>query len=195
MLSKLRNGEELNAKDREILEYLYQTNRKMKEEVYSFIQNLTDKDLTAYLKEGAGSVKATLDKLEQTTLEENKDKIMDKLEEGKDKVKEKVEEGKDKLKEGMDKAKEKIKDITGAGMRRMDDCAPVSGEKAKTSAAQAEELCTKYFKGYNIAEFQCVGETVSKGYAAYNVQGYDEKGNQLFAEVSQADGALLRFDY
>ena len=195
MLSKLRNGEELNAKDREILEYLYQTNRQMREEVNTFIQNLTDKDLTAYLKEGAGSVKSTLDKLEETTLEENKDKIMDNLEKGKDKVKEKVEEGKDKLQEGMDKAKEKIKDITGAGMRRMDEYAPVNGKKTQTSAAKAEELCSKYFKGYNIQEFQCVGETVTKGYAAYNVQGYDEKGNQLFAEVSQADGALLRFDY
>ena len=195
MLAKLRNGEELSAKDREILEYLYQTNRKMKEEVNSFIQNLTDKDLTAYLKEGAGSVKATLDKLEETTLEENKDKIMNKLEEGKDKVKEKLEEGKEKIKEGADKARDKIKDITGAGMERMSDFAPVNGEKAHIEAAKAEALCAKYFKGYNIQEFQCVGETVTKGYAAYNVQGYDEKGNQLFAEVSQENGALLRFDY
>lgn len=195
MLSKLRNGEELNAKDREILEYLYKTNRQMRDEVNNFIQNMTDKDLTQYLKSGVGSVKATLDKLEQTTLEENKDKIMEKLEEGKDKVKEKVEEGKDKLQEGMDKAKEKMKDMMGAGMRRMDGCAPVNGEKGQTSAAKAEELCSKYFKGYNIQDFQCVGETVTKGYAAYNVQGYDEKGNQLFAEVSQADGTLLRFDY
>ena len=195
MLAKLRNGERLNAKDREILEYLYRTNRKMQEEVNNFVQNLSDKDLTAYLKEGVGGVKATLDKLEETTLEENKDKIMDKLEEGKDKVKEKVEEGKDKLQEGMDKAKEKMKEIAGAGMQRMEGFAPVNGEKAKISAAKAEELCVKYFKGYNIEEFQCVGETVTGGYTAYNVQGYDERGNQLFAEVSQENGALLRFDY
>ena len=85
--------------------------------------------------------------------------------------------------------------MTGAGMRRMDGCALVNGEKAHIEAAKAEELCSQYFKGYSIQEFQCIGETVTKGYAAYNVQGYDEKGNQLFAEVSQADGALLRFDY
>ncbi len=195
MLSKLRNGEELNAKDREILEYLYQTNRQMREEVNNFIQNMTDKDLTDYLKGGAGSVKATLDKLEETTLEENRDKIMERMKEGKDKVKEKVEEGKDKLQEGMDRVKEKMKDMTGAGMRRMDGYAPVNGEKAHIEAAKAEALCVEYFKGYSIEEFQCVGETVARGYAAYNVQGYDEKGNQLFAEISQADGALLRFDY
>ena len=47
----------------------------------------------------------------------------------------------------------------------------------------------------NIQEYQCVGETVTKDYAAYNVQGYDDKGTQLFAEISQKDGALLRFDY
>ena len=195
MLSKLRNGEELNAKDREILEYLYKTNRQMRDEVNNFMQNMTDKDLMQYLKDGAGSLKATLDKLEETTLEENRDRIMNKLEEGKDKVQEKLEEGKDKLEESMDKAKEKIKDLTGAGMCPTYGCTPVNGEKPHIEAAKAEELCSKYFKGYNIEEFQCVGETVTKGYAAYNVQGYDAKGNQLFAEISQADGALLRFDY
>ncbi len=68
-------------------------------------------------------------------------------------------------------------------------------EKPHIQAAQAEELCVQYFTGYNISDFQCIGETVGRGYDAYNVQGYDERGNQLFAEVSQVDGALLRFDY
>ncbi len=72
-------------------------------------------------------------------------------------------------------------------------------EEGKTTAhieaAKAEELCLQYFTGYDIAEFQCIGETVGRGYTAYNVQGYDGRGNQLFAEVSQADGKLLRFDY
>ncbi len=68
-------------------------------------------------------------------------------------------------------------------------------EKPHIEASQAEALCQGYFDGYRIADFQCVGETVGRGYDAYNVQGYDERGNQLFAEISQVDGALLRFDY
>ena len=62
-------------------------------------------------------------------------------------------------------------------------------------SARAEELCLRYFSDYNITEYQCVGETVTEGYAAYNVQGYDDKGTLLFAEISQKDGALIRFDY
>ncbi len=68
-------------------------------------------------------------------------------------------------------------------------------ERPHVEAATAEALCSQYFEGYHIDEFQCIGETATKGYNAYNVQGYDGKGNQLFAEVSQADGKLLRFDY
>ena len=52
-----------------------------------------------------------------------------------------------------------------------------------------------YFSGYSIKEFQCVGETVNPFYSAYNVQGYDDKGTLLFAEISQKNGALLRFDF
>ena len=36
--------------------------------------------------------------------------------------------------------------------------------------------------------------TTRKG-SSYNVQGYDEKGAMLFAEIDQQNGALVRFDY
>lgn len=68
-------------------------------------------------------------------------------------------------------------------------------EPNKIESVKAEELCAQYFKGYNVAEYQCVGETVTKGYSAYNVQGYDEKGTLLFAEIDQNSGKLVRFDY
>lgn len=61
--------------------------------------------------------------------------------------------------------------------------------------AQAVERCKTYFSKYNIEEFQCVGETSTKDYSAYNVQGYDDKGTLLFAEIRQEDGALIGFDY
>ena len=70
------------------------------------------------------------------------------------------------------------------------------GEKpSRIEAVRAEELCAQYFQSYNVKEFQCTGETVSRGYSAYNVQGYDDKGTLLFAEISQDSGALIRFDF
>lgn len=61
--------------------------------------------------------------------------------------------------------------------------------------AQAVERCKQYFSKYNIQDFQCVGETSTRAYSAYNVQGYDDNGTMLFAEIRQQDGALVGFDY
>ena len=71
----------------------------------------------------------------------------------------------------------------------------LQGEKNKVEAVKAEELCAQYFQSYDITEFQCVGETSTQHYAAYNVQGYDDRGNLLFAEIDQMSGKLIRFDY
>ena len=68
-------------------------------------------------------------------------------------------------------------------------------EGARIDPTKAQELCKGYFSGYNIGEYTCVGETVTKGYSAYNFQGYDDKGVMFFAELDQKDGSLLRFDY
>lgn len=68
-------------------------------------------------------------------------------------------------------------------------------KKCRLEAVKAEELCMQYFQGYDIAEYKCVGETLMRNYAAYNVQGYDSKGNLLFAEIDQMSGKLVRFDY
>jgi spore germination protein len=69
------------------------------------------------------------------------------------------------------------------------------GEESRVEAVKAEELCAQYFQSYDITEYQCVGETSTKDYAAYNVQGYDARGNLLFAEIDQISGKLIRFDY
>ena len=71
---------------------------------------------------------------------------------------------------------------------------PQSGENA-LDGAHAVELCKQYFSRYKIADFQCVGETVTNCYSAYNVQGYDEKGTMLFAEIDRHSGALVGFEY
>lgn len=72
---------------------------------------------------------------------------------------------------------------------------PEKPTESRIDQVKAETLCADYFSNYAIKEFQCVGETVNPFYSAYNVQGYDEKGTLLFAEISQKDGALLRFDF
>ncbi len=73
------------------------------------------------------------------------------------------------------------------------------GEKeaktARIEPAKAEELCKTYFSQYKIDEFQCIGETVARGYTAYNLQGYDDNGTMLFAEVDTVSGELVRFNY
>ena len=86
--------------------------------------------------------------------------------------------------------------MQGAGMRPM--MPPSKEEKSgspKIDTAEAEELCKRYFSDYKIDEFQCVGETIGRGYLAYNVQGYDDNGTLLFAEIDYNNGELIRFDY
>ncbi len=176
MLGKLRKGEQLSEKDVAALEKLYETNHAVRGELGKLVHEMTDKDLMDYVKDGVGSVKDAIDRIEKSTLEENMDKLGEK-------VKEKI--------------KQPMKEKEGAGTSSNPSAPAEKSEKKEphVEAAQAEELCYRYFKGYHIGDFQCIGETVTKGYEAYNIQGYDEKGNQLFAELSQKDGTLLRFDY
>ena len=161
MLAKLRKGEDLNARDREILQSLYEKNRAAREEVGDFAQMMTDTTFFDFMKKGKGMLKDVIDKVENATLDENK-----------------------------------IGENDGAGMRRNADAPNVNDETVqKIEPSKAEELCAQYFSAYNVMQFQCIGETVAKGFCAYNVQGYDSNGTLLFAEVDCKDGKLIRFDY
>lgn len=165
MLAKLDHGGELSAEDQATLERLYQTNHTVRMELDKLMASMTDKDFMAFMKKGEGTVADALQNIEKATLEENRAAFR----QGKDKT-----EGAGTSSIG--------KNADGAAMQHID-------------ATKAEELCLTYFSDYKIAEYRCIGETVSKSYAAYNVQGYDDKGTLLFAEISQKDGALVRFDY
>ena len=92
------------------------------------------------------------------------------------------------LKENRAAFEGKKEEMRGAGTQSTD-------ENARIDGAKAAELCKNYFAKYSIEEFQCVGETSTRAYSAYNMQGYDDKGTMLFAEISQKDGALIGFDY
>ncbi len=165
MLAKLRAGDTLSKGDMETLEGLYKTNHTIRGELDKLVGDMTDKDLMDYMKEGKGMLSDVMNRLENVTLEENRAALEKKMEE-----------------------------MKGAGMQQT----PPSAEKDQKGAidtAKAEELCSTYFSKYNVQEFQCVGETTNHSYSAYNVQGFDEKGMMIFAEIDRNSGDLIRFDY
>ena len=165
LLSKLRHGATLSAKDFEELETLYRSNHEIRAQLDGVLEKMTDKDLCSLMKEGKGMLADTIADIENKTLLENN--------------------------AAFDK---KMQKTDGAGTKRTQPERPM-GDSPAIDPVKAETLCGEYFSGYSIKEFQCVGETVNPFYSAYNVQGYDEKGTMLFAEISQKDGALLRFDF
>ena len=161
LLAKLRNGERLTETDKATLSRLYKANHTVREELDGMLEKMTKKDWTDYVKDGAGMIGETLQRIEKFTLEENRAML-----------------------EG------KTKETMGAGMERTQN---EGGDSM--DALRAAEVCKKYFNQYKIEDFQCVGETVNERYSAYNVQGYDEKGSMLFAEIDRKSGALIGFDY
>ena len=166
MLAKLRRGEPLSSEDQETLARLYKTNHEIRAEIENLSEKMTDNDLMDYINKGKGMLADVLDRLEKMTLGENG--VL-----------------------GDMKSK-----MQGAGKERKAEMPmPDDHGEAKIDPSKAEDLCMVYFADYKISEFQCVGETVSHGYGAYNVQGYDDNGTQLFAEIDYKTGDLLRFDY
>ena len=118
------------------------------------------KDFSCYMKKGKGAIADVVDRLEKTTIEENRLGAPD------------------------------FAPLDGAGTSRNSN-----KDSVKIGTAKAEELCGSYFADYKIKQFQCVGETNMRGGTAYNVQGYDDNGAQLFAEIDEHTGKLVRFDY
>lgn len=181
MLQKLRHGEALMEEDFQTLERLYQTNHSIRAELDGLMERMTDKDLTQYIKDGMGNIGDALKRLEEMTLEENRAMFED----AKNKMQEKFRDKK------VWKDGDLEKNTSAERPEKEEDFSVIS----KIEPTEAEEMCQRYFSDYNITEFQCIGETNSRKIKAYNVQGYDEKGTLLFAEIRQTDGALMKFDY
>lgn len=78
----------------------------------------------------------------------------------------------------------------GAGMRSGTDT-----QEARLQPSRAEELAALYFDSYAVKEFRCTGESVRYGTRAYTVQGYDDEGVLLYAEIDAENGALRTFNY
>ncbi len=164
MLAKLRRGEKLSDGDEAILQRLYEVSHKIRRALDDFAVNMSDEQIMQYIKNGEGDFGATLQTIENTTLEENRLAV-----------------------------NEKNYKMDGGGMKQTSS--EEENGSPKLDPKQAEELCKRYFSNYKIDQFQCVGETTTRGYVAYNMQGYDDKGTMLFAELDHRSGELIRFDY
>lgn len=68
-------------------------------------------------------------------------------------------------------------------------------KKEEISSSRAEELCMGYFKDYAIVKADYAGETNSESMEAYNFFLHDDRGRQLFAQISKQGGKLVAFDF
>jgi len=165
MLAKLRNGERLSARDGEILEGLYQTNHSVRMMLDKVANEMTDDDLQDFIKGAKNKLSETMKNIENATLPEN-GKLLPSFNE---------------------------KKMEGAGMSRT-----TTDEKRKDTqiaSETAEEKVRGYFSDYAVSKVEFAGETLAKGLEAYNFILTDKDDVQIFAQVSEADGTLVRFDY
>lgn len=72
---------------------------------------------------------------------------------------------------------------------------PKDDKREKISSARAEELCRNYFSDYKIKAIEFDGETTARTFEAYNFVLTDENDTEIFAQISEADGSLISFDY
>ncbi len=72
---------------------------------------------------------------------------------------------------------------------------PKDSKDEKISSAKAEELCRGYFSEYDVQEIRFDGETTSRKFQAYNFVLTDSNDVEIFAQISETDGALISFDY
>lgn len=68
-------------------------------------------------------------------------------------------------------------------------------ERAGITSKKAEEYCKRYFADYHLAQVRYAGETIGKGLKAYNFEMKTENDVEMFAQISQENGALMYFDY
>lgn len=63
------------------------------------------------------------------------------------------------------------------------------------SKMQAEQAFKNYFKSYNVKEVELIGETKGKVIETYNLEGVDEDGVTISAQISKKGGKLVLFNY
>ena len=182
MLAKLRSGEPLNEKDRAILQSLYEMNHGIRAQLEETGAGLTDKDMKNFLKGAKNRLTDALDGIERATLPENAV--------GTVKAEKPFGDFSLEKRDGETFEKPEKKDKNDKRTTPDED---KKGEKIASQAA--EEKLQVYFSDYAIEKIEYAGETISRGVAAYNFCLKDKDGVKIFAQISETDGELIRFDY
>lgn len=68
-------------------------------------------------------------------------------------------------------------------------------DKPAVSREQAEALCQRYFKGYEISKVEYLGETLSRSVEAYDFRLTDNMERELYVQIDKNSGALVEFDF
>lgn len=66
---------------------------------------------------------------------------------------------------------------------------------SEITKSQAEEVFKKYFSDYKIKELEVVGETTGRTIETFNLEGVDDNGVMLSAQISKKGGKLIEFNY
>lgn len=185
LLSKIRNGESLDDKDVAAIEKLYQKSHQVRGVLNELATTMTTDDMMLFIKGGENRLSSALRSIEEMTMEENKL--------GAD-----MGGGKQEMpphKEQKEQEKDKAVAAQGEGEGEISAKNGKEKEPQKIDAAKAEELVRKYFKDYSIDTVSFIGETHDKKLPVYNFELMDTDENSLYAQVSTADGTLVRFNY
>lgn len=181
MLAKIRNGEQLNDKDVEMVEGLYQKSHQVRQTLNELATTMTTDDMMLFLKGGENKLSTAIRSIEEMTLEENK--LGADMGGGKGETpphKNQTDNGKGEKPTFMQSENQKETRL----------------EKAqKIDVKKAEELVKKYFKNYSIQSISFIGEAHNKWLPVYNFELMDNEENSLYAQISALDGALIRFNY
>lgn len=186
MLAKLRSGEKLSAEDIARLEALYQRAHTVRGDLDRLSADMTDGDVKNFLKGAKNRLTDTLETIENATIPENVQNFGEKI--GND-----MDKAKDKIGDKMQDLKDKIMPTYGENVSRT---TPNEEEKGmKLAAEEAKERLRTYFTDFSVREVDFAGETISRGEPTYNFILTDKDGVQIFAQVAETDGRLVKFDY
>ena len=158
-LSAVAMGRSLSGRG-DTLEYMYETNAAILQELHTLRDTMTAKDWQKLVKNsGEGMMQGGFENINSNVIQTPSS----------------IQDG------PFSENKEKV---TARGLL---DAEEVTAEKA-------EELAREYFRDYGVQEAEHTGDTVSDGMHCYNFTLRDERGREIYAQLSKAGGRLIMFD-
>ncbi len=187
-LEKLSRGEELGEWDKRHVENLYTAQHKVREKLDELAACCEDKDVTGMMRGKKSCITETLQELENELAEFPTLTEKQPREKKDEKPTPSMPNGETQPSQNAEKTAAQGDETAQPAKKEMKDRAGVSSQKA-------EEICKYYFAEYGVTDTVYGGESLGKGLKAYNFTMTTDKGVEIFAEISQKDGALIYFDY